>query len=326
MSAFAGLVDGDFEAYAPKKWRSNVYNRERLEVKQKLVALGRELAPHLAAADGSPLEVEPSVEHPALWNHKLVDAQHLFFSRNEGARKELDRIIERGQSLASRIDDPTPQRNHLFLALTIAHEQAEAALKLHPDARVDRQNLERKCEDHFEREKLAHLIARLPEGFRFGVGGTPLVEARTADEARVVEVLAAFQKPPPPAPAFLPPNAPPPVTPWFEVVCAFKRTDVVAAGPGFVEQARAALGALLPLYQFIAWSRDNDYVSMRDVLQKEKQAKRQRGLAKHDEVRVVRGMFTGKLGVVQEIDARGAIKLLVGNVAVKVDAEDVVKR
>src|SRR5262245_41334293 len=100
----AGLTDGDFDAYAAGKWRSNVYNRERLEVKQKLLALGRALAPSLVGADGSPLTVEASVEHPALWNHKQVEAQHVFFSRHEEARKELDRIIERGQSLASRID------------------------------------------------------------------------------------------------------------------------------------------------------------------------------------------------------------------------------
>jgi hypothetical protein len=324
MSSFAGLTDADFEAYAPKKWKSNVWNRERLEVKQKLLGLGRELAGHLAADDGSPLAVEASVEHPALWNHKQVEAQHLYFSRNEGARKELDRIIERGQSLASRIDDPTPQRNHLFLALTVGHEHAEAALRLHPDARVDRQNLERKCEDHFEREKLVHLLARLPEGYRVGVSAGPVLEARAADESRLVEVLTAFRAPPPLAPPG--PPGPGGIPGMFQVSRGVPRAEVVASGAAFAETARSLLAALLPLYHFVAWSRDNDYVSIRDVLQRERQAKRQRGLARNDEVRVVRGMFAGKMGVVQEIDARGGIKLLVGNLAVKVDAEDVVKR
>src|SRR6202011_6200375 len=88
-SMFPGFTASDFDAYASKKWKSNVFNRERLEVKQKLVSLGRDLQSRMVAADGSPLAVEASVEHPALWNHKQVDAQHLFFSRNEGARKEL---------------------------------------------------------------------------------------------------------------------------------------------------------------------------------------------------------------------------------------------
>ena len=67
------------------------------------------------------------------------------------------------------------------------------------------------------------------------------------------------------------------------------------------------------------------WLRLREALQKEKQVKRQRGLALRDEVRVVRGMFAGKLGVVQEIDARGGLRILVGKIAVKVDANDVVK-
>ena len=49
------------------------------------------------------------------------------------------------------------------------------------------------------------------------------------------------------------------------------------------------------------------------------------GLAKNDAVRIIRGMFAGKSGVVQEVDAKGGLRVLVGKVAVKVDAEDVQK-
>jgi transcription antitermination factor NusG len=331
-SSFPGLTDADFEAYAPSKWKSNVHNRPRLEVKQKLLSLGRDLAPRLVGADGSPLATEASVEHPARWNHQQVEAQHLYFSRNEEARKELDRIIERGQSLASRIDDPTPQRNHLFLALTVAHERVELGLRLHPDARVDRQNLERKCEDHFEREKLVGQLRRLPAGFTIGLAQGPIADAHEVDETRVRELLESFAAPPPapasPLGAFAAslPGAAPPPSRLLTIGLAVPRAEVVAAGPAFGERAAEALTALLPLYHFIAWSRDNDYVSMRDVLQRERQVKRQRGIVRHDEVRVVRGMFAGKTGVVQEIDARGGVKLLVGKLLVKVDAEDVDKR
>src|SRR5215470_3625489 len=126
---FSGLSDKDFDAYLPQKWKSNVFNRERMEVKQKLLALGKELAAGLTAVDGSPLVCEASVEHPALWNHKQVEAQHIFFSRNEGARKELDRIIDRSRPMTTMLEDPTPQRNHLFLSVTIDHERVEFALK-----------------------------------------------------------------------------------------------------------------------------------------------------------------------------------------------------
>jgi hypothetical protein len=316
---FPGFTLADFEAYAPSKWKSNVFNRERLEVKQKLLGLGRALtsgegAGLLAGADGAPLAMEASVEHPALWNHKQVEAQHLFFSRNEGARKELDSIIDRQKSLASMIDDPTPLRNHVFLAVSIDHRALTLSCKLHPDAKVDRENLERKCEDHFERERLLKLLRSPGEGFQVGV--TPeLVPSESLDDARLGEVLTALSAPQPllGAPRL------------FYFGRAVPRDEAIHAGADALELGRRTLGAVMEVYRFIAWSRDNDFVSMREALQKEKAAKRQRGLAKNDAVRIIRGMFAGKTGVVQEIDAKGALRVRVGKVAVKVDAEDVLK-
>jgi hypothetical protein len=318
---FPGFTAADFDAYQPKKWKSNVFNRERLEVKQKLVALGRELQGSMLAPDGSPLAVEPSVEHPTLWNHKQVEAQHLYFSRNEGARKELDAIIARGQSIASMIEDPSPQRNHLFLAATIGEQSLELSLKLHPDARIDRENLERKCEDHFEREKLLHLLRGLGDGFRVGI--TPeLMPATELDDAKLGALVGALGRGGA-SPAALTLGAPQKL---LYVGRAIARTDALAAAGAIVDEAKKTLQSLLPVYRFIAWSRDNDFVSIKEALQKEKQQKRQKGLAKNDAVRIIRGMFAGKQGVVQEVDAKGGLRVLVGKVAVKLDAEDVQKR
>ena len=315
---FPGFTEADFDAYQPKKWKSNVFNRERLEVKQKLVALGRMLQGAMLAPDGSPLAAEASVEHPTLWNHKQVEAQHLYFSRNEGARKELDAIIERGQSIASMIDDPSPQRNHLFLAVTLTEQALELSLKLHPDARVDRENLERKCVDHFEREKLLHLLRALDS---FRVGLTPdLMSVAELDEGKLGELIAALGKgAASPAPTLGGPHK------LFYVGRTIARSEALAAGDALVDEAKAALQALLPIYRFIAWSRDNDFVSIKEALQKEKQQKRQKGLTKNDAVRIIRGMFAGKQGVVQEVDAKGGLRVLVGKVAVKLGAEDVQK-
>jgi transcription antitermination factor NusG len=311
---FPGFTDRDFDAYLPNKWKSNVFNRERLEVKQKLLALGKDLAGTLVAADGSPLTCEASVEHPALWNHKQVEAQHLFFSRNEGARKELDRIIDRSRPMATMLEDPTPQRNHLFLCVTLSHAHVELSLKLHPDARVDRQNIERKLGDLWEREKFLGLVRELPAGHRIGVtGGTSVAAGELTDEG-LKQILSEFARPETPG-----------KTHHLYVAHALPRADAAAAGGALADLARRELAALLPLYHFIAWSRDNDFVSMREQLKQEKQAKRQKGLSKNDRVRIVRGMFSGRSGVVQEIDAKGELKVLVGKLAVKVAADEVEK-
>ena len=308
---FPGFTDDDFEAYAPEKWSSNVYTRQRLDVKQKLVALERDFAGVLVAADGSPLECQASVEYPALWNHKQVDAQHLFFSRNPAARRELDGILDRARGIASLVEDPSPQRSHLFLSLSVYRDRAEVALRLHPDARVDRQNLERRCDDFFARQKLCDLVRALGREWRVGITDQELRAAETLDDDGLREVVAAVGRP---------------GHHWLFVGRAVPRDEVIARGPEFGAAVREDLRRLLPVYHFVAWSRDNDFVSMREVLQREKQVKRQKGLAKNDRVRIVRGVLAGKLGVVQESDAKGGLKVLVGKMAVKIDADDVVKQ
>jgi hypothetical protein len=314
---FSGLTAGDFDCYEPRKWKSNVYNRERLEVKQKLVALSRALS-GVVGSDGSPLFIESSVEHPALWNHKQVDNQSVFFSRHEAARKELDAIIDRSKPMATLLDDPTPQRNHLFLAITLSHESLEVSLRLHPDARVDRQNLERKLEEHYEAERLSGLLAELPEGYKLGI--TPEL-APVSEGGLDAESLRELVGKLPPGGSMSLPGQPPRL---FYVGQVLPRTEAVALSPeALVEWVQARLAELAPLYRYIAWSRDNDYVSMRQVLDKEKTVRRQKGLHKGDKVRVVRGMFASKDGVVQEVDAKGQLKVLVGKMVVKLDAADV---
>jgi len=312
---FAGLIDKDFDAYLPHKWKSNVFNRERLDVKQKLLELGRELAGAMVAADDSPLLYEASVEHPALWNHKQVEAQHLFFSRNAAARREIDGIIDRSRPMSTMLEDPTPQRNHVFLGLSMNHEGLDIALRLHPDAHVDRQNFERKLEEAWEREKFLDLAHALPAGTHVGVleGGHGPAAELDADKLR--GLLADLARA----------EAPGTRTHWFSFTRTLSRAAVVAAGVDVVTTARLELQALLPIYHFIAWSRDNDFVSMKEQIKQEKTVKRQKGLSKNDRVKIVRGMFSGRTGVVQEIDARGALKVLVGTVAVKVAADEVEK-
>jgi transcription antitermination factor NusG len=308
---FPGFTDEDFEAYAPAKWSSNVYTRQRQEVKQKLVSLGRDLDGTLLSSDGSPLACEASAEYPALWNHKQVDAQHLYFSRSAGARKELDGILDRSRGLASLIEDPTPQRSHIFLSISVFHDRVDIALKLHPDARVDRQNLERKCDDFFTREKLCGLVRALGDNWRCGITTGEQHDATVIDDERLRRVVAALGQP---------------GHHWLFVSRSVARADAATRGAALGDLARASLAALLPIYHFIAWSRENDFQAMREVLQKEKQQRRAKGLARNDHVRIVRGVLAGKMGVVQDFDAKGGLKVLVGKMAVKMDAEDVVKQ
>ncbi len=310
---FERFTDSDFDAFAPAKWRSNVFNRERLEVKQRLLPLASSFAHRLVGPDGAPLDAAASLEHPAMVNHKQVEAQHLFFFRGEAARRQLDTIIDKARGVASLLDDPTPQRSHVFLAVSLSHDRLEVALRLHPEASVDRQNLIRRCQDPFELDRLLVLLRELPAGYTVGLPPEAFATASVSrdDLEAVLRRLGA-------QPTAGLGNS----VPWT-VALAHPRAEVLALGDEAEARLAADLLALLPLYRFCAWARDNDFVSVREALEKNQAARRQKGLARGDAVRVVRGLLSGQQGTVQEVDTRGVLRVLVGKRTVKLDAADV---
>lgn len=311
---FGGFTESDFDAYAEHKWRSNAFSLERLAVKEKLVALGRELTSTATGANGSALHSEPSTEHPALWNQKRVDAQHLFFTRARSERDELDRIIERSRSLASLIEDPSPQRSHLVLAVSIDATRLSAALRLHTDATIDRRNLQQKTRDAALRGELIRLLSTLPEPFGLAVGNLPPTPAHSLDERHLDEVLTELGQPLGPGKSR-----------WLSLSRELSRPEVLALGAGVVAEVRDSLAALVPIFRFIAWTPDNDHIGLRKELHAEAEAKRHRGLARNDRVRVVSGIFAGRIGTVQELDPRGGLKVLIGKIPIVVDAQEVEK-
>jgi len=88
---FPGSPNATSTPYSPQKWKSKFFNRDRLEVKQKLLLLGKELAGADRATRLAAL-VRASVEHRRCGPQE-VEAQTLF-SRATRGRKGVDRVIE----------------------------------------------------------------------------------------------------------------------------------------------------------------------------------------------------------------------------------------
>lgn len=332
---FTCFSDEDFAAYAPKKWKSNAFTLERLRVRQKLEALGHALAPSLRSADGSPLAVETSVEHPALWNHHQVDCQFLFFSRNHEAREKLDALINRKRSITSLMEDPSPLSNHIALTVRIDQNTIDIALRLPSDAVIDRDNVKRKLEQSETRETLLQLITSLPSSFEIGIEGAPCISANDCTEATLQTALSLET-----------PNR------WFIVRRRFPRTGETIKTEAFLDEIRANLVALLPLYHFMAWSPANDALKLsfrqdpkpstavpekspatspksitppKSTTPAEKPKSSPAPIAKADRIRVTQGIFRGKTGVVQDIGAKGSLKVQLGSVLVNLNSRDVLK-
>ena len=259
---FAGFTEADFDAYLPARASSNAFNRPRIEVKQKAVSLARALGDSSNAA-GLGLEMRATEEVPPRWNKRSVTAQWVFFWRDASARKQLEELLDKGRTLAATLTDPTPYFRHAFLALYLDATQFEVALKIHGDAWVDVRNVRALLADDTRREALFTALRALPESFRVGVTGHDSVAARDVDASALHETFGALTG----------------ASQWWFLGRTLPRAEAVAQGPALAAWIDETFRALLPIYRLLAWSHDNDLVS----IEREVEAARAERLAHVDE-------------------------------------------
>lgn len=241
----------DFDAYAPEKATSNAYARPRLEVKQRALGWARGVVARLAEL-GIAVDVHGSDEHLSLRNKKRVDCQWVFFWRDAAAREELDRLLEQGRSISQEIDDPSPYTRHAFLALRIDVQSIEVCFAVHPEAKVDVDNLrarlgksEGSADEAPLTDELMHALAALPDEFTIGVDDDRVACASATPGAilGLLERAAAGQVP-------------------LWIGWSVNRETALLHASILDEQLEDAIVALAPIYKLVAWSRDNDRIAL----------------------------------------------------------------
>ncbi len=241
------LTARDFDAYAPEKATSNAYSRPRLEVKQRALAWARGVVARLAEL-GIPVDVHGSDEHPTRSNKKRVDCQWVFFSRDPAAREELDRLLDRGRSIAAEIDDPSPYTRHAFLALRVDAGAVEVCFAVHPEATVDVDNLRARLSPGAPAltDELVDALAALPEQFAIGVSPHDRAAAASATPEALRALLdrAAADHAP------------------LWIGWSVTRDTAVEHTALLDEQLEDAIIALAPIYRLVAWSRENDRIAL----------------------------------------------------------------
>lgn len=303
---FQGFNKSDFDAYQQKKWGSNVYNLERLAVKQKLTQLGQLLSETMDAIAGARLDHDVSTEHPAIWNQHKVKEQFLYFYREAEARQRISQLNSKGRSIESLVDQPAPWQNHLLLTLIINTDGIQIKLSLHPNAKVDYLNLEKIGDDYFEREKLLHRIHSLNEDFTVSYADKRIVPKDLSDDA-LVDLIKALK------------------TSSLEIVRFWSKEEPLVEETAFIEHITNSLSALIPIYQQIAWSTDNDHIGMKDVVKEQEHKTKTKGLIKGDRVKVTGGLLSGKSGVILEALDKGEAKVQIGTLAMKIKTSALVK-
>jgi len=306
MFPFTGFSDSDFDAYAPEKWQSRMFTRERMEVKQKLLSLEKLIRAELGD-DLTGLAADVTTESPSVWNRNEVRDQWLFYVRDDAASKKLAPLVAKDRSLALDLMDPARHCQHAAMALVVDQQGPEVGVYLHTNAHLDRRNLASMLKESYTREQLADFLAALPDDFIVSNGEqskaanqvkadpTSILLAETEGEDSWIRLAARFDR-----------DAP-------EVR---SRDLAQAAAERFREY-------LLPLYHLIAWSDENDHLGLKkEIAEQKKQRKRKAlSLKPGDTVRITEGSFAGKVGQIVEIDRKGVAAVRLGAMTARIEGQ-----
>jgi hypothetical protein len=305
--SFEGFTAETFATYAPERCSSMVHNLARMKVKGQCLALGRIIGQRLVE-DLSGLDMAASDEIPNVSNHKRVDCQWVFWFRDAAARASLASFLRSTPLVKETIFQTATADQHTTLGIVVRQDEVWVGLRAAHAAVVDRRNLTSLLCHDWGRDKLRGLTGEVPDGLVIGLGERrPMAEATDADLDLWSETLVD-------SPAD------------FSLGFPIARDVAIELGADIADVLARWVGALLPLYRFAAWSRDNDHIEATKQLKeaKAKERKQATSFGVGDRVRITGGVFRGKVGVVENADNRANVRVRLGNMSIKIDGTDLV--
>lgn len=306
--AFQGFAPADFNAYEQKKWSSNAYTLERRRAKDKVLALVRAVQNELDE-ELTDLEIGASDEGPTVANGRKVEAQWVFITRNAADRKSLAPLLMRTDlGAGAGLFDIAIQHQHACLMIKLDQAGLSVGVELATKAKVDRENASEKLKQLWARDKLVELTHGLPGGAAIGFDGArkDALELKQADAEPWVEALTRPDQ-------------------RFAVEVSIAKTEEILTSDKLIGTVVEYVSAFLPIYRFVAWSRENDSRQVKTAVAKEKedrQKQRQVVFEPGDRVTILSGLFAGRNGYLAELDGKGRAKVMIGPVSVSVDAKD----
>lgn len=132
----APFDDGDFHSLSPALARDPQFNDRRLELRRKLLSLGKVFAARAKSETELALDVRTSLHNPNAFNHMQVKRIWTYACRTKKEKTRLRQTI--GADLGKDLD--AAYRN-AYLCVAVETDAIEVSLRIHADAWFDGQNL-----------------------------------------------------------------------------------------------------------------------------------------------------------------------------------------
>ncbi len=227
------FLERDFLAYERHRQKDPEYNALRLAVRRKLKKIADEVKKR-AKVQGVELSAQSGLHHPYSFNSFRVREQRSYLCRSPKERKKLSSFF--GEALGK---DAETHYIQTVLEVSIDSEVVEAALRIHPQAWWDGENLKKHVKTPEGMEQWCTMLKNLPAGF--GLRMHDWKKIYWANAATPHEMREYFE-------SYTPGEH------WLHLVRELPVEDALSMELEAPEWVAVSLQALLPLYQSILWT------------------------------------------------------------------------
>lgn len=227
------FLERDFKAYEKHRQDDPEFDALRLSVRRKLKAMVDQVLKE-AKVGGVDLSAQAGLHRPYTFNSYRVREQRAYLCRGTKERKKLASFF--GDALGK---DAETHYIQTVLEACLDDQIVEAALRIHPQAWWDGENLKKKVlADPARMEEFCQLLRMLPAGFNLKLHDWKKDHwCAQAKASEVKEMLTHYT----------------PGNHWLHVQRQLPKEDAVAMGPAAAAWVHGSLLALLPVYRFILW-------------------------------------------------------------------------
>lgn len=310
--SFQGFDDATFAAFEERKWSSNIYNIERMKVGELLGLVGEAVGRRLGTSDVAFAHaVTPHT--PSVFNGRKVAEMALYFSRTDDQKRAIAPVLDRKVALPDQISDSGEYHRHGFLGVLVRHDRVDVGLMIHSRAWLDVMNLLNRCREREEEaSKLVRMLHLMKPGAIVRVAPEKVVSAAKFEESMISQIEEAVMNE-----SFT-----------FFIGFTFAPDNPVLRRAAFAEEAAEMLGGMIDLWKFCAWKPTSNFLVSPAVPATHAQPAINNDGSVVDfstgsKVRISGGLFTGRVGVVQDMDSKGNVKVLIGRVTVRTDSHSV---
>lgn len=228
------FLERDFKAYERNLQKDPEYNALRLGVRRKLKGIADRVQ-KAAKPLGTDLSAQAGLHHPYSFNAYRVKEQRAYLCRGAKERKKLASFF--GEALGK---DAETHYIQTVLEVCLDDEIVEAALRIHPQAWWDGENLKKKLlNDPDELESFSQMLKALPAGFNLKLHDWRVDHwCASIKPSGIKELMQHYT----------------PGEHWLHVQRQLPKEDALEMGAEAESWINSSLLSLLPIYKSILWA------------------------------------------------------------------------